>query len=75
MDIHGGDYTHVEVGRLSAQEPLFLPYAELPRKPKKTIYSFVPVDVVEAVIRKHGGFYESRLPSVIAWKNSEQIEN
>ena len=40
VDIHGGDYTHVELGRLSEEEPMLLPYAENPRKPKKSIYDF-----------------------------------
>ena len=74
MDIHGGNYTHVEIGRLSAEEPMLLPYAENTRNPKKSIYAFVPIDIVETVIRKHGGFFESRLPGAIAWRKSDQTE-
>ena len=59
-----GVYTHVEVGGLSESEDLLTKYAEDARHPKKTVYDFVPVPVVESLIEKHGGFYESRMPEI-----------
>ena len=49
-------YYKVEVGYPSKVEPLLLEYAEEPARPTDTVYGYVPVSVVEAVIGKHGGF-------------------
>jgi hypothetical protein len=49
-------YTEVEVGYPSEVEPLLTPYAEGDDL-TNTIYGYVPVEVVEAVIAKHGGMY------------------
>lgn len=48
-------YSEVEVGFPSALEELLMPYAELPETPTETVYGFVPVELVETVIEKHGG--------------------
>lgn len=50
-----GPYTSVEIGWLSQPEPLLLDYADDATEPIKTLYPFVPVDIVAEVIRKHGG--------------------
>ena len=50
-----GPYSKVEVGFPSAEEDLLMPFAESPEAPTKTIYGWVPVEVVEQVIEKHGG--------------------
>lgn len=59
-----GAYTHVELGFPSEEEELIMEYADEPGKPKKSIYCYVPVEVVEKLIEKHGGWYESRMPVV-----------
>ncbi len=51
------EYT-VEIGTPSEVEPLILCYAEDAINPTETIYGFVPLDEVEAVIQKHGGLEE-----------------
>ena len=51
------EYT-VQIGTPSEVEPLILCYAEDATNPTETIYGFVPLDEVEAVIQKHGGLEE-----------------
>lgn len=48
---NNGPYTHFELGHPSTFEPLLAEYAEC----KGRIFGYVPFDVVEAVINKHGG--------------------
>jgi len=50
-----GGYTHFEVGFPSAMEPLLSPYAESPEKQPKTVYGYVPLDIIVQVIDAHGG--------------------
>ena len=53
-----GPYTEVEVGFPSARpEPWeqWAEYVENPDIPTETIYSFVPVELVETLIVSHGG--------------------
>ena len=49
-------YSAVEIGFPSESEPLILEYAENAADPTGTVYAYVPVDIVDEVIRKHGGF-------------------
>lgn len=49
------DYYEVEVGYPSETEELLLRFAEDEDKPTKTVYGYVPVSIVDAVIEKHGG--------------------
>ncbi len=48
-------YSAVEVGFPSEREELLMEYAEEPERPTETVYGYVPVSVVIAVIEKHGG--------------------
>ncbi len=48
-------YSAVEIGFPSRREELLAEYAETPRALTKTVYGYVPVEVVDAVIEKHGG--------------------
>ena len=51
-----GPYTEVELGYPSCSEELLIPYMEDDYcKPEDTVYSYVPVEVVDKVIKKHGG--------------------
>ncbi len=49
------EYKAVEVGYPTMEEDLLIPYAENPGKPRDTVYGFVPVDIVDKVLEKHGG--------------------
>lgn len=50
-----GPYESVEIGFPSDVEPLILEYAEQPTRPTETVYAYVPVELVNQVIEKHGG--------------------
>lgn len=50
-----GPYERVEIGFPSAIEPLITEYAECSENLTGTVYGWVPVSVVLAVIEKHGG--------------------
>lgn len=55
-------YTTVEVGFPSEQVPELLQWAEEPDHPTKTVYCYVPVEVVRAVIQAHGGLASGEVP-------------
>jgi hypothetical protein len=57
-----GPYTEVELGFPNSPEPLIIGYAEDPDNPTETIYGYVPVGVVQALITKHGGMEEGEVP-------------
>lgn len=50
-----GPWVAVEVGFPSERVEELMEYAENPNEPTDTVYGWVPVEVVEAVIEKHGG--------------------
>ena len=50
-----GPYSAVEIGFPSAEIPEIMEWAETPATPTKTVYGWVPVEVVDAVIAAHGG--------------------
>jgi len=50
-----GPYTHVEIGYPSSKEELIMEWAENEDEPTGTVYGYVPVEIVDAVIEKHGG--------------------
>lgn len=47
--------TTVEIGFPNRREPLLASYAEDPKRLTKTVYGWVPVEVVDEVLAKHGG--------------------
>ena len=49
------EYEAVELGFPSESDPLIMEYAENPAIPTETVYGWVPLDVVEKLIAKHGG--------------------
>ena len=71
-DLHDGAYTCVEVGPLGYAEESLLPYAEEKHDPEHSINSNVPVEIVDALIQKHGGFFESRTPYIAAWEDQKK---
>ena len=50
-----GPYTAFEVGFTSERCEELMPFAETSSNLTETVYAWVPAEVVEEVIRKHGG--------------------
>lgn len=53
------DYEEVELGFPSEKEKLFLPFAEEEDDPTGTVYGYVPVELVDEALQKHGGIVGS----------------
>lgn len=54
--IDGADqYENVELGFPNMEEPLIADYAEDPDDLTLTVYGYVPIEVVNKLIEKHGG--------------------
>lgn len=55
---YAGPYTEVEVG-VPSEKPTpwyqWVKYAQTPTKPTETVYAYVPVEMVRALIEHHGG--------------------
>lgn len=49
-----GKYQTCEIGYPSDKEPLILEYSEI-NDYTNTVYGYVPIDVIDQVIEKHGG--------------------
>lgn len=62
MNLESGEYATCEVGYPSQKEELLMPYIEDPTEPTKAVYPYVPVEVIEQVIEKHGGWFDARIP-------------
>ena len=73
--LNTGPYTHVEVGFPSQEEPLLMPYVEDKSMPTKTVYPFVPSQVVTLVVAKHGGMIDGELPEGVPRLMSQQAEH
>ena len=48
-------YDTMELGYPNMGESLLLPYAEDSYNPTETVYGYVPVEIINEVITKHGG--------------------
>ena len=53
-----GPYTHFELGFPNMPDELIQVYAEDPDQPTETVYPQVPLELVLALIAKHGGRVE-----------------
>ena len=51
-----GDWDKFELGFPSEEDDLIQEYAEEPNYPTETVYGYVPMSVVVALLEKHGGF-------------------
>ena len=51
-------YNEVELGYPNMEDELIAEYAEDPDKLTDTVYGWVPVDIVNKLIEKHGGIVE-----------------
>lgn len=55
MDLPDGKYDSVEIGFPSEEEQLIIDFADDCSNLTDTIYPYVPVEIVDKVIEKHGG--------------------
>ena len=55
-------YREVEVGFPSIEEPMLMEWVEEAQRPTDTVYGYVPVQVVNNVIAKHGGIVSGEVP-------------
>lgn len=54
--VNGADsYESVELGFPNREDELIMEYAEDPDDPTETVYGFVPIEIVNQLIEKHGG--------------------
>ena len=49
------EYMAVELGFPNMSDELIMEYAEDPDEPTGTVYGYVPVDIVQQLMDKHGG--------------------
>lgn len=56
FNLRDGEYTACEIGFPNREEELIKQYAEDPEDLTETVYAYVPVEVIDEVIKKHGGF-------------------
>jgi hypothetical protein len=56
-----GPYTAIEIGYPSETVKEFIPYStDSQSDPRHAVYAQVPVELVEAVVNKHGGFADTQ---------------
>ncbi len=55
-------YTSVELGFPSEDDEMIAQYAEDPDRPCDTVYAWVPVEIVNLLIAKHGGAVSGTAP-------------
>jgi hypothetical protein len=55
-------YSEVEVGFPSARVESLMPYCEDRHNPTDTVYGWVPVEIVSAIIANHGGRVKGEAP-------------
>lgn len=67
-------YTEVEIGYPSNAEELLLEYAEDPNVLTETVYGYVPIEIVEKIITKHGGINVEETFSPVQKKQRKDIE-
>ena len=64
-----GPWSAVEVGFPSEKEHLLMEWAEQPERPTETVYGWVPLDVIKAVIARHSGTNDEGLEVLVAIEN------
>lgn len=52
---HADPYLKVELGYPNREDNLINDYAEDPENPTDTVYGYVPVEIVDKLLEKHGG--------------------
>jgi hypothetical protein len=56
-----GPWYEVEVGYPSAVEDTLMPYVDDDSKPLNTVYGYVPIDIVEEIVARHGGIDHAKM--------------
>lgn len=64
------DYEKVELGFPSVEDSLIIDYAEDPDDPTQSVYGWVPIEVVEELVEKHGGIKMADPKSMKILKNN-----
>ncbi len=54
------EYKEVEIGFPSKRIKELLPYAENPDTPLKTVYGYVPIELIEKIVADNGGIDEEK---------------
>jgi len=68
-----GPFNAFELGFPSDAEPLLDPYQESDEDPTTCVYGYVPVEIVVAILEKHGGFFNNPKDILeLSFKLSEQ---
>ena len=62
---NAGPYSEIEMGNPNRGDSLIQRYAEEPDDPTRTIYSYVPADIVRRLIAKHGGVVAGEVPPLV----------
>ena len=65
-----GPYESVELGFPSTVEPIIMPYCDDSSNPTETVYGWVPIAIVQAMIISHGGVASGELPP-FNWTNQQ----
>jgi hypothetical protein len=59
----GPDWISAEIGFPSEKPtPEVMAYAESPDEPTETVYGYVPIELIDALIDAHGGFAKGEQP-------------
>jgi hypothetical protein len=69
-----GPWTNVEVGFPSEKCEELMEWAETPEDPTGTVYGYVPIEVVEGLIEKHGGMKVEKKEVLHFSSLQEQLE-
>ncbi len=67
-------YSSVELGFPNREEQLIMDWAEDPSVPTNTVYGYVPVEVVNLMIAKHGGIVSGTVPPGVTPLYCEEYE-
>lgn len=58
-DENAENFEKVELGFPNQKDDLIMEYAEDPDYPTQTVYGYVPIEVVDKLMKKHGGIVGS----------------
>lgn len=64
-NLESGSYVSCEVAFPSAKEDLLMEFAEDQETPTDTVYPCVPIEIIDEVIKKHGGFFDGRVVPIV----------
>lgn len=63
INLESGSYTACEVGMPNRKDDLLMKYIENDREdPTESVYPYVPVEVIDQIIKNHGGYFVAGIP-------------